>query len=76
MVMMLAGAVTAIRLGQAPPLVVYLWSFFPSLLTVLTISAGPPMVENSGAIGFVMLWGGVVVFAGYTLGAFVLLRSR
>ncbi|MCH7961455.1 MAG: LptF/LptG family permease [Planctomycetes bacterium] len=76
MVMMLAGAVTAIRLGQAPPLVVYLWSFFPSLLTVLTISAGQPMVENSGAIGFVMLWGGVVVFAGYTLGAFVLLRSR
>ena len=76
MVMMLAGAVTAIRLGQAPPLVVYLWSFFPSRRTVLTISAGPPMVENSGAIGFVMLWGGVVVFAGYTLGAFVLLRSR
>ena len=76
LVMSLAGAVTAMRLASAQPLTVYLWSFFPSLLTVLAISAGPPMVEKSASpMGYVMLWGGVSAFALYTLWAFRSLRS-
>jgi len=76
LVMSLAGAVTAMRLASAQPLMVYLWSFFPSLLTVLAISIGPPMVErNASPIGYLVLWGGVAAFAVYTLLAFRSLRS-
>lgn len=76
LVMSLAGAVTAMRLASAQPLAVYLWSFFPSLLTVLAISIGPPMIERDASlIGYLILWGGVAAFAVYTLLAFRSLRS-
>jgi lipopolysaccharide export LptBFGC system permease protein LptF len=76
LVMSLAGAVTAMRLAAAQPLVVYLWSFFPSLLTVLAISAGQPMIEKSpGPAGYIVLWGGIAAFTLYTLLASRSLRS-
>lgn len=67
LVMAVAGAVTAMRLGGALPLTVYLWSFFPALAGVITIMAGQQMTHDHGAIGLVVLWGGVGVLVVYTL---------
>lgn len=76
LVMVLAGAVSAIRLKDKLPLRVYLWSFFPSLLTLLTISGGQQMVEQSGLPGLFLLWGGVGAFSIYTLLTYLNLRRR
>jgi len=59
LVMALAGAVVAMRLVHTPPLVAYLWSFFPALATVLLISGGQQLTHDVGVPGLVMLWGGV-----------------
>lgn len=67
LVMAVAGAVTAMRLGAALPLTVYLWSFFPALAGVITIMAGQQMTHDHGAIGLIVLWGGVGVLVVYTL---------
>ncbi len=67
LVMAVAGAVTAMRLGGALPLTVYLWSFFPALAGVITIMAGQQMTHDHGAIGLIVLWGGVGVLVVYTL---------
>jgi len=75
-VMVLAGAVIAMRLRGSLPLTVYLWSFFPALLTVITISAGQQWTHRSGSIGLVMLWGGVGLMSLYTAGAYVALRRH
>lgn len=58
LVMIVTGAVTALRLRGKLPLTVYLWSFFPALATVLTISSGQQMVEPMGNVGLILLWGG------------------
>jgi hypothetical protein len=76
LVMVLTGALTAMRLATSLPLAVYLWSFFPALVCVLTVSAGANVTRHLGAPGLVMLWGGVVAMAGYTLGAFWLVRRH
>lgn len=75
-VMVLAGAVTAMRLRHALPLTVYLWSFFPALGTVISISAGQQMTHRLGPSGLVLLWGGVVALGGYVAGAFRLVRQH
>jgi len=59
-VMVILGAVMAIRLKDALPLPVYLWSFGPALVTVISISAGQNMTHNSGTHGLFILWGAVV----------------
>jgi lipopolysaccharide export LptBFGC system permease protein LptF len=76
LVMVLAGAVTAMRLGASLPLTVYLWSFFPALLAVMTISAGEHIAHKMGLSGLVVLWSGVGVLTIYTLGAFLLVRKH
>jgi hypothetical protein len=46
---------------------VYLWSFFPALIAVITISAGQQASHQSGLWGLGLLWSGVgvlVVYAG------------
>ena len=63
----LSGAITALRLSAMMPLPVYLWSFFPALATVITISAGQGLTHASGTPGLFLLWGGVVLLALYTL---------
>lgn len=63
LVMVVSGAVTALMLTHSLPLTVYLWSFFPALATVITISSGQQMTHEEGPIGLVLLWGGVVAFA-------------
>lgn len=76
LVMVLAGAVTAMRLGASLPLTVYLWSFFPALLSVLTISAGQHMARQMGLWGLSVVWSGVGILTLYTLIAFLLVRRH
>lgn len=64
--MVLTGAVMALRLRDALPLPVYLWSFAPALLTVITISAGQGMTHAQGPSGLFLLWGGVVGLGAFT----------
>lgn len=66
LVMILTGAVMAMRLRERPPLTVYLWSFFPALGAVLTISAGQQSVHEYGVIALPIMWGGVLGLAIYT----------
>ncbi len=70
LVMIVTGAVTALRLRGKLPLTVYLWSFFPALATVLTISSGQQMVEPMGNVGLILLWGGVAALAAYSMVAY------
>jgi lipopolysaccharide export system permease protein len=76
LVMVLAGALTAMRLASSLPLPVYLWSFFPALACVITVSAGQNVTHQLGRGGLVLLWGGVAALAAYTLGAFWLVRKH
>lgn len=68
-VMVLTGAVTAIRLKHAMPLVVYLWSFFPALFTVILIASGQQTIHGSGAwpFGVPLMWSGVAGLGVYCL---------
>lgn len=67
LVMVLLGAVMALRLRDSLPLTIYLWAFFPALATVVTVSAGQQLTHQQGAVGLLLLWGGVVALGGYTL---------
>jgi lipopolysaccharide export LptBFGC system permease protein LptF len=66
LVMVLTGAVMAMRLKDALPLTVYLWSFFPALGAVITISAGQQLTHELGSAGLLLLWGGVVAQGAFT----------
>lgn len=70
LVMVLTGAVSAMRLGNAVPLVVYLWSFFPALATVILISSGQQTTHEFGVPGLPLLWAGVFGLALYTFVAY------
>jgi lipopolysaccharide export LptBFGC system permease protein LptF len=76
LVMVLTGGVMAMRLRDALPLTVYLWSFFPALGAVITISAGQQLVHEVGSLGLLLLWGGVVAQATYTFVQFRELARR
>lgn len=67
LVMVLTGAVTAMRLRDRLPLVVYLWAFFPALFTIIMINTGQQVMHKAGWAGLPMLWGGVAVLVLYTL---------
>ena len=66
-VMVITGAVLAMKLREAQPLVVYLWSFFPALAAILTISVGQQNVHRHGSSWLILLWGGVAALILYTL---------
>ncbi|MBC7835005.1 MAG: LptF/LptG family permease [Phycisphaerales bacterium] len=66
LVMVLTGAVMAVRLRDGMPLHVYLWSFFPALAAVLSISAGQQLVHQHGLPGLSLLWGGVAALSLFT----------
>lgn len=65
LVMVLSGAVTAVRLSGSLPLTVYLWSFFPALFTVILINSGQQLTHDKGLWGLTVLWGGVGVLGVY-----------
>ena len=58
-VMVLLGAVTALRNRHAMPLTVYLWSFFPALGAVIVIAIGQETIHDQGAAGIPLIWSGV-----------------
>lgn len=74
LVMVLTGGVMAMRLRDSLPLIVYLWSFFPALASVLTIAGGQQMVHEHGAVGLPVLWGGVGGLAIFTAAEYWKLR--
>jgi len=67
LVMVLTGAVMALKLKDKMPLVVYLWSFFPALTTIIMIASGQSTIHKEGAVGIPVLWSGVVGLTAYTL---------
>lgn len=74
--MVILGAVVAMRLHDAMLLPVYLWSFLPALGAVITISAGQGLAHEQGLIGFVVLWAGVAVLIVITIVQFAALRRH
>lgn len=75
-VMVLCGASTAMVLSTSLPLTVYLWSFFPALATVISISSGQQLTHSEGPIGLIVLWGGVAGFGVYSLLTYVRLSRH
>lgn len=71
LVMVLTGAVTALRLRHTLPLVVYLWAFFPALFTIILINSGQQVMHRTGMIGLPVLWVGVAGLVVYTAAALV-----
>jgi lipopolysaccharide export LptBFGC system permease protein LptF len=67
LVMTLAGAVAALRLSDARPLLVYMRSFVPSLLTVIAINSGQNVTTENGPEGLFLLWGGLGILGVFTL---------
>lgn len=66
--MILLGAILALRMAGSLQLAVYLCSFLPALAAVILISVGERMAFRQGAlIGLPMLWSGVVGLAVYAL---------
>ncbi len=61
------GAVVALRRRDGGPLQVYLWSFFPALAAVVTISGGENVAGDNPAVGLAVLWAGVAALGAYTL---------
>ncbi|MGH7244640.1 MAG: LptF/LptG family permease [Phycisphaerales bacterium] len=76
LVMMITGAVTALRFSRSLPLTVYLWSFFPALVCVITISGGQQFARSSGMIGLPLLWAGVGALALYTFWTYLIVRKH
>ncbi len=68
--MLLMGAIVALRLRDALPLQVYLWSFFPALACIISISAGQNLTHKIGYPGLFLLWGGVAFLAAFTAAAY------
>jgi lipopolysaccharide export LptBFGC system permease protein LptF len=71
-VMVITGAIAALRFLNRRVLGVYLWTFVPALATLTTIGGGSPMVGSFGAPGLILMWSGVVLLVVYT---FVMYRG-
>lgn len=71
-VMVITGAIAALRFLHRRILGVYLWTFVPALATLTTIGGGSPMVGTFGAPGLILMWSGVVALILYT---FVMYRG-
>ena len=67
LVMVVLGAVMALRLRDSLPLTIYLWAFFPALGAVLTVSAGQQLTHEHGIPGLFLMWGGIAGLGAYTL---------
>lgn len=64
--MVLTGAVTSLKLSRRLPLTVYLWTFVPAVLCLVTISGGHQLTTQKGEPGLALMWLGVAVMAVYT----------
>ena len=63
LVMILGGAIAAMKLRGTLPLVIYCWAFFPAIAALVTVSAGKEMVHRGGLEWLAVLWGGVAAIA-------------
>lgn len=72
LLMILTGALTALKFQHSLPLTVYLWSFIPALACVVTISGGQQTVVEAGTPGLFLLWAGI---AGLGIYAFLAYRT-
>lgn len=68
--MVLAGSVIALRLRDAQPLVVYMWSFFPALGTIIMIASGQEAIHDRGIVALPVIYVGVAALMAYTLLAY------
>ncbi len=66
-VMVLAGSTIALRLREAQPLSVYMWSFFPALGTIVVIAGGQSAVHEKGVSALPFIYVGVFALLIYTL---------
>ncbi len=76
LVMVLVGATVALRLRDARPLLVYAWSFFPSLIAIITVTGGQGVMHREGLAGAPLLWGGVALLALFATLEFARLRRH
>ncbi len=76
LIMTILGAVLAIKLKNSLPLTVYLWSFFPALLALITISSGSNATTDNLIVGVIVIWSGVSALAIVTLREFTMLRRH
>ncbi len=67
LVMVLAGAVIALRLSRRLPLTVYMFTFLPAVVCIVTISGGQQLTVQSGVPGLYLMWSGVLALLAYTL---------
>jgi lipopolysaccharide export LptBFGC system permease protein LptF len=68
--MVIAGSVIALGLRNAQPLVVYMWSFFPALGTIVLIAGGQQATHDKGVTAVPFIYIGVLGLLIYTLLAF------
>lgn len=76
LVIVLVGAITALRLSQRLPLTTYVWTFIPAMVSIVTISGGQQLIEDAGAQGLLLMWGGVLALAVYALVQYRLLARH
>lgn len=76
LIMVLAGGLVALRMREARPLVVYAWSFFPALVSLVTIGGGQGLTHKAGEMGLLLLWGGVAGLAAFTALEFAQVRRH
>jgi len=76
LIMTILGAILALKLKDSLPLTVYLWSFFPALLALITISGGSNAATDNLILGVTVIWAGVGALALLTLREFVTLRRH
>lgn len=76
LVMVVLGAIMAMKLRESVPLKIYLWAFFPALAAVLTISTGQQLTHQHGPVGLLALWGGVAALSAYAVHEFRLLARH
>ncbi len=59
LLLLLIGAVLAMWLRGSMPLVIYIWAFAPSILSLILISGGEKMVRDGSIFsGFMVMWSG------------------
>jgi lipopolysaccharide export LptBFGC system permease protein LptF len=75
-VMTITGAIAALLRSRRTALTIYLWTFFPALFTIVTISGGQQMTVQAGERGLWLMWSGVVALSVYTLFGFFRLVRR
>ncbi|MCB9838501.1 MAG: LptF/LptG family permease [Phycisphaeraceae bacterium] len=76
LLMTILGAILALKLRQSLPLTVYLWSFFPALVALITISSGSNASADNLFVGVAVIWSGVAALAIITAREFAQLRRH